>query len=59
VSKGARVQLLIESGPARITATAIALTDGEIGDTLQFRVATTQKLLFGRVEEPTLARVVQ
>jgi len=59
VSKGARMQLLIESGPARITATAIALTDGEIGDTLQFRVATTQKILFGRVEEPTLARVVQ
>jgi Chaperone for flagella basal body P-ring formation len=59
VTKGTRVQLLIESGPARITATAIALTDGEIGDTLQFRVATTQKILFGKVEEPTLARVVQ
>jgi Chaperone for flagella basal body P-ring formation len=59
VSKGTRVQLLIESGPARITATAIALSDGEIGDTLQFRVATTQKILFGKVEEPTLARVVQ
>jgi len=59
VTKGTRVQLLIESGPARITATAIALTDGELGDTLQFRVATTQKILFGKVEEPTLARVVQ
>jgi hypothetical protein len=59
VTKGARVQLMIESGPARITATAIALTDGELGDTLQFRVATTQKILFGKVEEPTLARVVQ
>jgi hypothetical protein len=59
VSKGTRVQLLIESGPARITATAIALSDGDVGDTLQFRVATTQKILFGKVEEPTLARVVQ
>jgi hypothetical protein len=43
VTKGTRVQLMIESGPARITATAIALSDGELGDTLQFRVATTQK----------------
>jgi len=59
VTKGTRVQLVIESGPARITATAIALSDGEIGQTLQFRVATTQKILFGKLEEPTLARVVQ
>lgn len=59
VTKGTRVQLMIESGPARITATAIALSDGELGDTLQFRVTTTQKILFGKVEEPTLARVVQ
>jgi hypothetical protein len=59
VTKGARVQLLIESGPARITATAIALNDGELGETLQFRVATTQKILFGKLENPTLARVVQ
>lgn len=59
VTKGARVQLLIESGPARITATAIALGDGEIGETLQFRVATTQKILYGKLEQATLARVVQ
>lgn len=59
VGKGARVQLMIESGPARVTATAIALSDGEIGDTLQFRVASTQKILYGKVLEPTLARVVQ
>ncbi len=59
ITKGTRVQLLIESGPARITASAIALTDGELGDTLQFRVASTQKILYGKVEEPTLARVVQ
>jgi len=59
VSKGARVQLMIESGPARITANAVALSDGEIGDTLQFRVASTSKILYGKVEERTLARVVQ
>jgi len=59
VAKGARLQLLIENGPARVSALAVALSDGEIGDTLQFRVATTQKILYGKVEEPTLARVVQ
>lgn len=59
VTKGTRVQLMIESGPARITATAIALNDGEVGDTLQFRVATTQKILYGKVIDSTLARVVQ
>lgn len=59
ITKGTRVQLMIESGPARVSATAIALSDGEIGETLQFRVASTQKILYGRVEEPTLARVVQ
>jgi hypothetical protein len=59
ITTGTRVQLMIESGPARITAAAIALTDGELGDTLQFRVTTTQKILYGKVEEPTLARVVQ
>jgi flagella basal body P-ring formation protein FlgA len=59
ITKGTRVQLMIESGPARITATAIALSDGELGDTLQFRVASTQKILYGKVEQPTLARVVQ
>ena len=59
ITKGTRVQLMIENGPARITATAIALSDGEVGDTLQFRVASTQKILYGKVVEPTLARVVQ
>ena len=59
ITKGTRMQLMIESGPARITATAIALSDGELGETLQFRVAATQKILYGKVEGPTLARVVQ
>jgi flagella basal body P-ring formation protein FlgA len=53
------MQLVIEMGPARISATAIALSDGELGDTLQFRVAATQKILYGKVEASTLARVVQ
>lgn len=59
VSKGARVQLMIESGPARVTASAIALNDGEIGEIVQFRVASTQKVLYGKLESSTLARVVQ
>jgi hypothetical protein len=59
VTKGARVQLVIESGPARISASAVALNDGEVGETLQFRVASTQKILYGKVVDSTLARVVQ
>lgn len=59
VGKGSRVQLVIESGPARISATAVALSEGEVGETLQFRVASTQKVLYGLVVDPTLARVVQ
>lgn len=59
VTKGSRLQLTIESGPARISATAIALTDGEVGDTLQFRVATTNKILYGKVVDASMARVVQ
>jgi hypothetical protein len=59
ITKGTRMQLMIESGPARISATAIALSDGEVGDTLQFRVASTQKILYGKVVDATLARVVQ
>jgi len=59
VGKGSRLQLIIESGPARISAAAIALSDGEVGDTLQFRVASTMKILYGKVVDPTQARVVQ
>ena len=59
ITKGSRVQLTIESGPARISATAVALNDGEIGDTLQFRVAATQKVLYGKVVDASSARVVQ
>ncbi|MDF3071862.1 MAG: Chaperone for flagella basal body P-ring formation [Polyangiaceae bacterium] len=59
VTKGSRLQLMIESGPARISATAIALSDGEIGDTLQFRVASTNKILHGKVVDAASARVVQ
>jgi hypothetical protein len=59
VTKGTRTQLMIEMGPARISALAIALSDGEIGDTLQFRLIPTNKILYGKVEQATLARVVQ
>ncbi len=59
VSKGSRVQLMIERGPARVSATAIALNDGEIGETLQFRVAATQKVLYGKVVDSSTALVVQ
>jgi hypothetical protein len=58
VRRGSRVDLVIERGPARITAAAVALADGEVGEVLQFRVGATQKTLRARVESRTLARVV-
>jgi hypothetical protein len=58
VKRGSRIDLVIERGPARITAAAVALADAEIGDVVQFRVGATQKMLRARVESRSLARVV-
>lgn len=58
VERGARVDLVIERGPARITAAAIAMTDGDIGEVIQFKVESTRKLVSGRVESTRFAKVV-
>lgn len=58
VDKGARVDLLIARGAARISASAIALEAAERGDIASFKVSTTQKVLRARVESSTLAVVV-
>lgn len=58
VRKGARVDLVIARGPARISASAVALQDAELGETCSFRVSSTSKILRARVESPTLALVV-
>lgn len=58
VRKGARVDLVIARGPARISATAVALEDADAGDVRSFRVSSTSKVLRARVESATLATVV-
>lgn len=58
-SKGARVNLVIEHGPARVTALATALSDIELGAFGLFRVASTQRVLRARLLSADSAQVVQ
>lgn len=58
VQKGSRVDLVIARGPARISASAVALDDVELGEVRSFRVSSTNKVLRARLESPTLAVVV-
>jgi flagella basal body P-ring formation protein FlgA len=58
VDKGARIDLVIARGSARISAGGIALEAAEIGEVASFKVSTTQKVLRARVESPTRAIVV-
>jgi hypothetical protein len=59
VSKGARVNLVIQHGPARVTALATALSDTELGETGLFRVNTTQRVLRARISSPDSAQVIE
>ncbi len=58
-AKGARVNLVIEHGPARVTALATALSDTELGAFGSFRVASTQRILRARLVGPDSALVVE
>jgi len=58
-NKGARVNLVIEHGPARVTALATALSDTELGAVGLFRVSTTQRVLRARLLSADSAQVVQ
>ncbi len=58
LERGAQVNLLIERGPARVTAVGFALREGDVGEVVQFKVQNTQKILRARIESRTLARVV-
>lgn len=58
VRKGSRIDLLIQRGQARISASGVALDDAELGQTRSFRVSSTNKVLRARIESPTLAVVV-
>lgn len=57
VARGSKVSLTIQRGSARITADALTMADGEIGDELRFRVASTGKVLRGVLVSPTTALV--
>jgi flagella basal body P-ring formation protein FlgA len=50
--------LVIERGAASVSASAVALGDGDVGDVVSFKVETTQKVLRGRIETRERARVV-
>lgn len=58
VRKGSRIDLVIARGAARISASAVALEDGDLGEIRSFRVSSTSKILRARLESSTLARVV-
>ena len=58
VDKGARIDLVITRGSARISAAGVALEAAEIGEVASFKVSTTQKVLRARVESATRALVV-
>jgi hypothetical protein len=59
LSRGSRVNVVIEHGAARVSAVAQALSDVELGDVTLFRVASTQRVLRARLETPDTARVVE
>jgi len=58
-SKGARVNLMISRGAARVSALATALSDTELGGLGLFRVVSTQRVLRGRLMSADSAEVVQ
>ncbi|HET9931235.1 MAG TPA: flagella basal body P-ring formation protein FlgA [Polyangiaceae bacterium] len=58
VDKGARVDLVILTGSARISASAVALEPADVGDVVSFKVSTTQRVLRARLESRTQAQVV-
>lgn len=58
-AKGARINLVIEHGPARVTALATALSDTELGAMGSFRVSSTQRILRARLVGPDSALVVE
>jgi hypothetical protein len=59
VTKGARVNLVIERGPARVTALAMALSDTELGESGLFRVSSTQRVLRARLLTTDTAQVIE
>jgi hypothetical protein len=57
--RGAQVELVIESGVARVSATATLLTPADIGDVVVCQVLRTRKVLRARILTAREATVVQ
>lgn len=57
--KGARINVVIEHGGARVTAIATAMGDTDIGESGLFRVAATQRVLRARLLSPDSAKVIE
>ncbi len=57
--KGARINLVIEHGPARVTAIATAMSDTDLGESGLFRVTATQRVLRARLLTPDTAKVIE
>lgn len=58
IRRGARLDLVIQRGSARISAAGTALDDGELGQVVSFKVSTTQRVLRARIESASAASVV-
>ena len=56
--RGSVVQLGIAKSTAKISALAEALSDGDVGDTIQFRVQSTRRVVQGIIESQHKARLV-
>lgn len=59
VVRGARLDVVIEKGPARVTAVGFALSDADVGEIVSVRVDSTQRILEARVESGQTAKVVR
>lgn len=57
IAKGAQIMLIIRRGTATISTAGTALKGGDIGETIQFRVVKTGRVIRALVESPRQARV--
>jgi hypothetical protein len=58
VAKGAVLQVVVSTGSAQISALAEALSDADVGDTVQVRVNSTRRVVQAVIESSDRARVV-
>jgi hypothetical protein len=58
VPRGAEVTAIIERGPTRIGAIAVALADADVDEVVLLQIVKTRKLIKARIESKSTARVV-